>query len=197
MVRYANRPVVVGLIIGVAAVGGASADEVPAPGSSPRVRVTAPTVSGKRLVGTLLRMDEETLTLGAQKGQGVIEVPRSAITRMEVSRRSSRKGKGAGIGALVGLGAAVAIGFATGDDCDSLPEPGPGWSGLVERLNRNLCMGKGETAAIVSILTVPAGALIGLGAAPGERWAATTPDRLSVAVRPVRGGVGAALSLRF
>ena len=50
MVRYANRPVVVGLIIGVAAVGGASADEVPAPGASPRVRVTAPTVSGKRLV---------------------------------------------------------------------------------------------------------------------------------------------------
>ena len=126
--RYGS--LVVGLIIGVAAGGGASADELSAPAASPRVRVTAPTVSGKRLVGTLLRMDEETLTLGAQKGKGVIEVPRSAITRMEVSRRASRKGKGARIGALVGLGAAVAIGFAAGDDCGSLPEPAPGWSVL-------------------------------------------------------------------
>jgi hypothetical protein len=196
MARVAiRRSLVVGLIIGVTA-GGVSAEELAAPAASPRVRITAPTVSGKRLVGTLLRMNEASATL--QKGGEVIEVPRSAITRIELSRRASRKGKGAAIGALVGLGAALAIGFATGDDCGALPEPDPWWSGLVERLNRNLCMGKGETAALTAILTVPAASLIGMGAAGGERWVRTTPDRFRLTVAPVRtGGIGAAMSLRF
>ena len=198
MVRHAIRPVVVGLMIGAAAAGGgASADELPAPASSPRVRVTAPTVSGKRLVGTLLAMNDTTLTIGSEKGKGVIEVPRSAVTRIELSRRPSRKGKGAGIGFLAGLGAAVAIGIAAGDDCGSLPGPREA-DDFVARLNRNLCMGKAETALAVSILAVPVGTLIGMGAAGGERWARTTPDRLSLAVKPTRtGGLGAALSLRF
>jgi hypothetical protein len=182
MARSSVGPVVVGLIISVASGTGASADELSAPSVSPRVRITAPTVSGKRLVGTLLSMDEEILTLGDQKGKGVIEVPRSAITRMEVSRRASRRGKGAGIGALVGLGAAVAIGVAAGEDCSR---------------NEWLCFDRPSMVLMSSILTIPAGILIGLTAAPGEKWAATTPDRLSVGVRPVRGGMGAALSLRF
>lgn len=194
MARIAiRRSVVVGFIVSTIFAGTVCADDPPPVTAAPRVRVTALAVSGKRLVGTLLAMDETTLTIASQKGKGVVEVPRSAVTRLEVSRRPSRKDKGAGIGALVGLGAAVAIGLATGEDCGSLPPGG----GLVERLNRNLCFSKGETAAILSLLTVPAGALIGLGAAPGERWVRTTPDRLGVRVGPVRGGVGAALSLRF
>jgi hypothetical protein len=65
-------------------------------------------------------------------------------------------------------------------------------------LNRNLCLGKGETALLTGILTVPAGALLGWASAPGEKWEVSTPDRLRVAVAPTRGGgVRAALSIAF
>lgn len=193
-----RRSLVVGLIVGLIGVGPVSGGEASLPVLGPRVRVTAPGVSGKRLVGTLLAMDDTTLTLQPQKGTDVLEVPRSAINRIELSRRPSRRGKGAGIGALVGLGAAVIIGLAAGDDCGSLPEPAPGWAGFTDALNRNLCMGKGETAVMSAILTIPTGALLGMAAAGGEKWARTTPDRLSVAVKPVRtGGIGATVSFRF
>ena len=193
-----RRSLVAGLIAGMIRAGPAAAGEPSPAVLGPRVRVTAPAVSGKRLVGTLLAMDDTTLRLQPQKGKDVLEVPRNAITRIELSRRPSRRGKGAGIGALVGLGAAVAIGFAAGEDCSSLPEPDPWLFGFEAGLRRNLCYGKGETAAMLSILTVPAGALIGMGAAGGERWVRTTPDRFSVAVKPVRtGGIGATVSVRF
>jgi hypothetical protein len=185
MVRSSmGRSVVVALIIGMGTIAGrgASAEESSPTSASPRVRVTAPTVSGTRLVGTLLRMDEATLTLRRKGGKEVIEVPRRAITRMEVSRRPSKRGKGAGIGALIGLGAAVAIGVAEGEDCS-----GGKW----------LCFDTPTMVLASSILTIPAGTVLGLVFAPGESWVAATPERLRLAVTPARGGVGVALSLRF
>jgi hypothetical protein len=186
-----RRSLVVGLVVGM--VGTAGADDAPPVTASPRVRVTAPAFSGKRLVGTLLAMDETTLTIASQKGKGVVEVPRSAVTRIEVSRRASRKGKGASIGALVGLGAAVAIGLAS----DGCPPRAPNDHSLAGALSR-ICFGRTVTSVGAGILTVPLGALIGLGVAGGEKWAPTTPDRLSLSVKPTRtGGLGAALSVRF
>lgn len=175
-----RRFLVVGLIAVVVAMRVAQADEPGpvAPGS--RVRLTAQSVSGKRLVGTVVGLDEATLTLQRQGAKETLQVPRGAITTLEVSRHRSRKGKGAGIGALVGLGAAVAIGLGAGDDDDCV-----------------FCYSKGETAAIFGILTVPAGALLGLAVAPGEKWVASSPDRLRVSVVPVRGGAGLTVSLRF
>jgi hypothetical protein len=198
MARFAIRSrLVVGLITGVAAVSGAQAQEPLPSASGARIRVTAPGVSGRRLVGTLVGMDETSLTLRADKGKGTLAVPRNSITRLEVSRHPSRRGKGAGIGALVGIGAAVVLGVAAGDDC-SFPPARSEELDLVERLDRNLCFGKGETALAAAIVTVPLGTLLGYAAAPGERWVATSPDRLRVAVAPARGGgVRASLSVRF
>jgi hypothetical protein len=194
MVRNAIRlSTVVGLIVAFVGTGIASADDAPAVTASPRVRVTAPGASSKRLVGTLLAMNETMLTIGGGKGKGVIEVPRSAVTRIEVSRRASRKGRGAAIGALVGIAAAVAIG-ASADGC---PAVDPNDHGLGAALSR-ICFGKTMTGVGAGILTVPLGVLFGLGIAPGEKWAPTTSDRLKVAVTPVQGmGVGASLSVRF
>lgn len=89
------------------------------PREVPRVRVYAPAVQGK-----------------PEKGDGkveVITVPRTALTRLEVSRSRSRKGKGALIGALVGVGASVAMGLAAGEDCSNPPRG----DDLVSRLERN------------------------------------------------------------
>jgi hypothetical protein len=171
--------------------------EEPAAGASPegpRIRLTAPSVSGGRLIGTVVSLDEATLTLQRQGGEGTLLVPLRAITTLEVSRHRSRKGKGAAIGALVGLGSAVAIGLAAGDDCTGSAQG----DDLSSRLDRSLCFGAAETTLLSAILTVPAGALLGLVTAPGEKWEASTPDRLRIAVAPVRGGgVRAAVSVRF
>jgi hypothetical protein len=199
MTRFAMRlSMVLALVAGTPGVTAALAGEGSAAASGARIRVTAPGISGKRLVGTLARMDATTLTLSQENGKGALEVPRNAITRIELSRHASRKGRGAKIGTLLGFGAAVAIGLASGEDCGSLPEPQPGLLGLEDRLRRSFCIDKVTMAALSSVLTVPGGALLGWAAAPGESWVATTPDRLRLAVAPVAGGgVGASVSIRF
>jgi hypothetical protein len=177
-----------GLIAMVVGVGVAQADEpVPvAPGL--RVRLTAPSVSGKRLVGTVVALDDATLTLQRQGGQETLQVPRGAMTTTEVSWRRSRKGKGAAIGGLVGLGAAVAIGLAAGEDCSPFQDVGDPLGDAVAHFLRSFCYSKGEMAAVAAILTLPAGALLGLAVAPGEKWQPSSLDRLSVRITPARGG---------
>ena len=179
-----------GLIAVVVGVSVAQAD-VPgpvAPGS--RVRLTAPSVSVERLVGTVVGLDEATLTLQRQGAEDTLQVPRGAITTFETSEHRSRKGKGAAIGALVGLGAAVALGLAVGENCgDPIPE--------LEPLFSFVCLSKGEAAGVYAILTVPAGALLGLAVAPGEKWHPSALDRLRVRITPARGGASLTVSLRF
>jgi hypothetical protein len=194
--RAMGRSLMVGLMASLVGAGAARAEDQRPAASGPRVRVTAAGISAKRLVGTLTAIDQTNLTLRREDGHAV-EVPRAAITRIELSRGASRKGKGAGIGALVGIGAAVVLGVAAGDDC-SFPPARPGDLDLVERLDRNLCLGRGQVALVAALLTVPLGTLLGYAAAPGERWVATTPDRFRMSVAPVRGGgVGASLSFGF
>jgi hypothetical protein len=166
------------------------------PPSGPRVRVTAPAFSGKRLVGVLVGLDETTLTLQRQGDKGSLQVPRAAITKIEASRHPGRKGRGAGMGMLVGLGTAVVVGVATGEDCGS---PGGGPGGVSGRRGGGfLCFDKADMALLSGILLVPAATLLGVVASPSEKWEVSTTDRLRIAVAPTRGGgVRAALTIRF
>lgn len=68
-----------------------------------RVRVRAASV----LVGTVASADRDTLTLESESG-GAQVFPWSSVTRLEMSRQSSR----AGIGAAVGLVTGIVAGFA-------------------------------------------------------------------------------------
>jgi hypothetical protein len=191
MTSYLIRSyLVVGLIAVVVGVSVAQADEPEpvAPGS--RVRLTAPSVSVERLVGTVVGLDEATLTLQRQGAKDTLQVPRGAITTLETSAHGSRKGRGAAIGALAGLGAGVALGLAIGEDCSEV-------LGELEPLFSVFCFSKGEMAAVAALLTVPAGALVGLAVAPGEKWQRSSLERLSVRIRPARGGAALTVSLRF
>jgi hypothetical protein len=153
----------------------AQADQPAGGARGPRVRVTAPSVASGRLVGTLLSVDETTLTIW-RSGHGALNVPRDAVMVFEVCRQRGEKLKGAGRGAAVGLGLAVAMGVPWGDDASDAA----------------------TVAFLSALLTVPLGTLVGMGMAPEEEWeTTTTPDRVSVAVAPVRGGVRAAVSIRF
>lgn len=96
------------------------------PASSPlttgtRVRVTVREDGGeRRLVGPLRTFDGEALTLTPEGGTGRVTVPRTKITRIDVSRGSrSRAGRGALVGAVLGL-AAIAIAESTrGEDYEA------------------------------------------------------------------------------
>ncbi|HET6899658.1 MAG TPA: hypothetical protein VFK70_14980, partial [Vicinamibacteria bacterium] len=67
-----------------------------------------------------------------------------------------------------------------------------------ERLGWALCFNRTDTTGLVAILTVPAGALMGVLAAPGEKWEESATDRLRLAAAPTRGGgVRASLAIRF
>ena len=179
-----------GAFMGLVAVGPVQADDTNGLSPGARVRLTAPSVSGKRLVGTLRSLDDVTLTFLPRGATETMQVPRSAITGLEVGRGSRRR-KGAIIGAVAGLASGVVLGLATGQDC-SEPEFHDLFVALVGG-----CRGT-TRAAVISVATVPVGALLGFALAPGEKWETVTPGRLRIAVMPAHGGgLRAAVSVHF
>lgn len=137
---------------------------------------------GKRLTGTLLAQDAESVTIRAAGHAQPLRIPREALASMEVSR-----GRGSRLtGALVGLGVGFALGFALGSSCDD--------SGSII----DLC-GADFGLAVGAVIGLP-GALIGLAVPPAERWehvAIEGPRRVQLKLAPQRGGVGLGLSIGF
>jgi hypothetical protein len=107
-----------------------------APGN--RVRVTAPKISGTRIVGTYDHMDADTLVV--QVGGRTRSFPRTAVTRLDVSTgQKGNAGTGALYGALFGAGiGALALGTSAvcadegiGGTCALVGAGGGGVAGLL------------------------------------------------------------------
>ena len=172
----------------------ADAAETKASAVGPRVRVTT---TKERFVGRVVTVRGETLVLERAGRADTLEIHRPEILALEISERRSRRGRGAVIGALAGIGAAVAIGAAGGETCTASPGPAD-WGNFTEKLNSNLCLGHTETALLGGLLTVPLGALLGVAIAPGEKWRPIGVNQLSVGATMSRsGGVGLQVTLRF
>lgn len=181
--RGCQRTLVVVAVSVSCLVSGASADEPPAlqVGSRVRASVTETSESAakdRRFTGSLRGLTDTAVILETSRGRPPLVIPRQDITTLEVSVRRSQRGKGAligfGLGALVGaiLGAAVAEddGFFT----------------------------TGEVAGIFAAVLAPVGVLVGVAAAPGERWQAVPPDRSRIALdRPRPGAYGFSITVRF
>jgi hypothetical protein len=141
------------------------------------VRVLAPAVSVEPVVGYLVGSDDATLTLRRENGQ-TLSLQREAVTRFESSVRPSRKGHGALIGALLGLGLAAGTSLAWCGGNSYCPQPGG--------------------AILLSLVHVSPGALLGLVVSPGEKWAWEDPKHVRVAIAPVLNhGAGLRLSVAF
>ena len=180
------------------AVGPVRADD-PA-SQAQRVRLIVPTLQAKAIVGQLVSADDLALRIAKEAPEGKAEsitVPRAAVTRLEVSRSRSRKGKGALIGALIGLGASVAVGLAAGEDCGT-PPVGNDLDDLTSRLEHNLCFDSEETGLMTAILAVPVGTLVGALVASGEKWETVDARTMRLGVFSPRGrGFGVRLTLSF
>jgi hypothetical protein len=155
------------------------ADEAPSgpPEEGDRIRLKAPGVADRAIIGRLLRADRSALAVTRDDGS-VVDVLRSAIQELEVARgRRSQATKGAAIGAAAGAGALLAA--AVGGGCDS-DDP--------------RCV----------IYPVVLGAVIGglVGAGIGamvktDRWVKVDPGRVKVAVAPTGRGMAFAVSVVF
>lgn len=151
--------------------------DVPPVSLGARVRVT--TIPGTsyphRVVGTLLELSPEHLTLRASRARGRdIQLPRTAVSRLEVSRgRHSKVGAGLALGFLGGAAVGALVG--ANSDCGE-------YSGGV-------CAG--ATALVLALPGLLVGGVIG-ATTHVDRWEEiqwagsflpTSPQRLGFALR--------------
>jgi RNase P/RNase MRP subunit p29 len=146
------------------------------------------------VMGTVVAETERTLRMDTGALNNVV-VLRNDIANVEISRAPSRKGHGAAIGFLVGAVAGAGLGYALGDDSQGAPFCTFDGCATLGPFGPT----RAEGALLLGALFGGLGAGLGALRAPGERWepmpVGTAQVRASVI--PLRGGVGARLSLSF
>ncbi len=163
----------------------AQQDAPVAPGA--RVRVSAPSIVNKRLVGTVVALKVDTLVVDAKGRRGPLALPLAFVTGLEVSRgRKSNVGKGAGLGFLAGAFGGAILGLVTYEECTGFCPVDPG---------------AGGTALILAVVLGGVGAGLGavIGAViPSERWETVPLDRIRVGlIRHERLGLTVSASVAF
>jgi len=170
MPRYKNTPffnisfcsalvLLIAFWSAIAADGDAPLQQSLTPGM--RVRILAPEVSPHKVIGTVQRVSEDSVTLDVPGRNEPISVLREKIARLDVSEGPHSRGVDSAIGA--GIGAAVgAAGCAAGN--------GGGQNDVVR-------ISTGAVAAFCALLGGGLGALIGAVVPPGERWKEITATR--------------------
>ena len=143
-----------------------------------RVRILAPEVSPHKVIGTVQRVSEDSVTLDVPGRNEPVSVLREKIARLDVSEGPRSRGVDSAIGA--GIGAAVgAAGCAAGN--------GGGQGKIVST---------GAVAGFCALLGGGLGALIGAVIPPGERWREISATRYRVTFAP-RLDHGAALAVAW
>lgn len=169
-----------------------AAQDVPALAPGARVRVTvasrAPDGRAGRtrtLVGRLRAASDTSLTLEAPRGK-LRELSLADVRGAKVSVAPGTRGRTTAIGAAIGFGAGATLAYASWEDC----------SGEL------ICFDRGEVTMLGGGLGLLAGALMGLVAGRGERWAevpvpASRRASATPFVAPVSGRIGVGVALQF
>ena len=147
-----------------------------------RVRILAPEVSPHKVIGTVQRVSEDSVTLDVPGHNEPVSVLREKIARLDVSEGPRSRGVDSAIGA--GIGAAVgAAGCAAGN--------GGGQNDVVR-------ISTGAVAAFCALLGGGLGALIGAVIPPGEHWKEITAARYRFSFAPrLDHGADVALAWKF
>jgi hypothetical protein len=142
-----------------------------------RVRVTAPAISQRPLLGMIQGVDRDSVVWQSEPGDSLIAWPLAAVAKLEVSQgQRANTWRFGGIGALMGAVAGALVGAVAGnDDC---PEGGlAGFAGAS-------CLTRAEAAAAGAVTGILLGGGVGLLIGSGkqsERWSSVSPGRLRVA----------------
>lgn len=158
-------------VLSVIAVATMPAQTVQPVTTGARVRITAANTSPAVIVGQLIAVSDSALLIRKQLDSGEVAVPRSSVTRLEVSQ-GTRRGATARTGGLIGLLIGGVLGYAAGDDCNDTD-----W----------VCFDRSSTMAMGASSGAGLGLIIGFIAGSTERWRESgVPMQLSVA--PTRVG---------
>lgn len=148
------------------------------------IRIKAPSVSDRQLVGALVAVGADTLVLRSKEQSMLLVIPVASVARLDVSRGMQRRyGRGAVLGLVSGAGLGFFLGLASGDD-----EPGAFMS-----------LTGGEKAMLLAIPLGLFGLLVGtlIGATvESDIWQPVPLDRIRVGILSQRHG-GPVLSASF
>lgn len=155
--------------------GQALADDAPELVQGSRLRIRASSLNGP-IRGTLASLSGDSLTLETQ-GRAPLVLERSQITRLEVSAGRRSRGRGAAIGALIGLGVgllsttAIGLGTCSGDNAGS----------------EDCVIGTVAGLVVLTPALTILGAGIGVALPPGERWVKVPPQGMPAGGSPPLG----------
>jgi hypothetical protein len=161
--------------------GSAAGEEAPldlslTPGM--RVRILAPGISPSKVVGTINRVDDQSVTIDVPGRAEPVSVPREKIARVDVSSGRRSRWVDAAIGAgIVAAGGALACSASE---------------------TKHSIVNNSDTTAACALVGALLGAGIGAVIPPGERWneMPATRYRVGFAPRPDHG-VDLAVAWRF
>lgn len=131
-----------------------------------RVRIVAPEVAPRKIVGTVSQVTADSVAIDIPGRNEPVSISREKIARLDVSYPQGLRGVHAAIGAVVG----AAIGAVT---CAV-------WNGS----GQGHIVSTGDVAGICAIIAGGLGAGIGAAVPPGERWKAVPTRRYRVSFSP-------------
>ncbi len=145
-----------------------------------RVRVLAPDISPSRVVGTINRVDDRSVTIDVPGRSEPVSVLREKIARLDVSKGPRSRGVDAAIGAGIGAGVGLAVGAAAGSN------------------QKGQIVSGDAVAGACALFGALIGGVIGVSVPPGERWneMPATRYRVGFAPRPDHG-LDMAIAWRF
>jgi hypothetical protein len=186
-VRAVLRPLLIACVVAFLAPAEVGGEDAISLGT--RVRVLAPRIAERAIVGVLVGADGDDLVV-KQAGSNVsIAVPRIAISRLEMSQGRASKAKGALVGA--GMGAAAGAAFGAGPrNCRNAP----GCEALTDT-----AFGSNSNYVAGSVLVgAGVGALVGALVTRGERWRVAPTDSVSISLATPGGrSIGLRVGIAF
>ena len=177
------------LCAGAQAVSSTESSALP-PNSLVRVHLKDPaigTVAHPNLIqGRLLDITATDISLASDDDEPPTVLPLDNVARLDLNIRQGRRGRGALIGAGVGVAMVSLYVLTRHDDDDSDVEAE--WHLISDEAAYAIC------ATWAALL----GAVVGALVAPGARWQPVPLDQVSLGCAPARGGpAGLAMVLRF
>jgi len=133
-----------------------------------------------KVTGRLVGIDDIALRVETSAEHPPVVVPRQDVSRIELSIRRGRRGKGALIGLAVGVVAGAVI-VATDRPGSDSPN-----AQLAAIFELNLEGPEYDAGAIVLLGAIGAG--LGALVAPGEKWETLTGERVRLVLGPAGGG---------
>ncbi len=143
-----------------------------------RVRVRAPDISSSKVVGTVIRVDDQSVTIDAPGRSEPVSVLREKIARLDVSTGRRSRWVDAAIGAGIGAaGSALACSASE---------------------TKHSIVNNGDVTAGCALLGGLLGAGIGAAIPPGEHWNEMPATRYRVGFAPrLDHGLNLAVAWRF